>query len=401
MGTRLFAYIGILVIVGLFLKSQGPTQNTTPLALSRSTMAARNVVVIGGSYVGTNVAEQLAKAAQGRFRVLLIERNSHFQHLFAFPRYAVTTKVPTNKAFIPYQSSRLGENGSFVQASAIGLTKSTVQLDRKVLLDGEHVDSIPYFALAIATGTKLAPPSNVPGESKLSRTTYLRKHAEQVERSEQIVIIGAGAVGVQMALDAKELYPEKNITLVHSRENVMNKFHPGLHSVVKARADELGVNLVLGKRVRLPKGGYPVGNGRFDVELVDGTCIPADLAITCNGMTPQSEIIRSLSPNVIDEQGYIAVKNTLQIQDDDSPNVFSLGDIAATAAHKAARPAMKQAEIVTKNVVHLLNEEPLENYEVTDPAAIHLTLGIQKSVIFRNPLLGSDDRPVVMHKDDG
>ncbi|KAL5412899.1 hypothetical protein PMIN04_009637 [Paraphaeosphaeria minitans] len=62
---------------------------------------------------------------------------------------------------------------------------------------------------------------------------------------------------------------------------------------------------------------------------------------------------------------------------------------------------MKQAEIVTKNVVHLLNEEPLENYEVTDPAAIHLTLGIQKSVIFRNPLLGSDDRPVVMHKDDG
>ncbi|KAL1604829.1 hypothetical protein SLS60_004369 [Paraconiothyrium brasiliense] len=348
-----------------------------------------------------NVAEQLAKAAQGRFRVLLVEENSHFQHLFAFPRYAVTTKVPTNKAFIPYQPSRLGENGAFVQASAIGLTKSAIKLDRKVSLDGEQVDSIPYFALAIATGTKLSPPSNVPGEDKLSRTTYLRRHAEQVERSEQIVIIGAGAVGVQMALDAKELYPAKNITLVHSRENVMNKFHPGLHQVVRERADELGLKLVLGKRVKLPKDGYPVNKGRFDVELVDGTKIPADLAITCNGMTPQSEIIRSLSPDVIDEQGYISVKDTLQIKDESFPNVFSLGDIAATAAHKAARPAIKQAEIVAKNVVHLLNQEPLESYQVTDPAAIHLTLGIAKSVIFRNPSPASGNEPVVMHKDDG
>jgi NADH dehydrogenase FAD-containing subunit len=226
-----------------------------------------------------NVAEQLGKAAQGRFRVLLIERNSHFQHLFAFPRYAVTTKVPTNKAFIPHQPSRLGVNGSFIQASAIGLTESAIQLDRGVMLDGEQVDSIPYFALAIATGTKLAPPSNVPGESKLSRTAYLRKHAEQVERSEQIVIIGAGAVGVQMALDTKELYPEKSVTLVHSRENVMSKFHPGLHSIVKERANELGVNLVLGRRVKLPKEGYPVNKGGFDVELVDGTKIAADLAV--------------------------------------------------------------------------------------------------------------------------
>lgn len=55
-------------------------------------------------------------------------------------------------------------------------------------------------------------------------------------------------------------------------------------------------------------------------------------------MTPQSDIIRSLSSEVIDEQGYIAVKDTLQIKDDRFPNVFSLGDIAATAAHKAARP---------------------------------------------------------------
>lgn len=46
----------------------------------------------------------------------------------------------------------------------------------------------------------------------------------------------------------------------------------------------------------------------------------------------------------------------------------------------------------------------MEKYEVTDPAAIHLTLGIKKSVIFRNPREdGSNEgeQPVIMHKDDG
>ena len=64
-------------------------------------------------------------------------------------------------------------------------------------------------------------------------------------------------------------------------------------------------------------------------------------------------------------------------------------------------PALRQAEVVTRNIQHLLSgSEELDKYEVTDPAAIHLTLGIEKSVIFRNPLPGGDE-PVIKHKDDG
>ena len=110
-------------------------------------MATKNVIVIGGSYVGLNTAESLANASQGRFRVLLIEKNSHFQHLFAFPRYAVTTKVPTHKAFIPYQAKKLGANGAILQAAAVGLSKDEVRLDRSVTLDGKSVDRIPFAAL--------------------------------------------------------------------------------------------------------------------------------------------------------------------------------------------------------------------------------------------------------------
>jgi NADH dehydrogenase FAD-containing subunit len=367
----------------------------------------RNVVVVGGSYVGLNLAESLAKISEDRFRVLLVEKNSHFQHLFAFPRYALTTKVDTNKAFIPYQKSRLGQEGLIIQAKALQLTEKEVVLDQEVELDGKKTTKIPYTALAITTGTKLSPPSTLPGSEKLDGTVYLRKHAAQVEASKRIVIIGGGAVGVQMATDIKQLFPEKSVTLIHSRANVMSKFHPGLHSVVQERFDELGVQAVLGKgRVKLPEGGYPTDGSEFNVELHDGTQVPADFAIISTGQTPQSDILRTLSADCIDQQSFIKVKDTLQIQDDQYPNIFALGDIAATKAHKAARPALKQAEVVTKNIQHLLSNssEALEKYEVTDPAAIHLTLGIEKSVIFRNPRRdGSEEgeEPVIMYKDDG
>lgn len=402
----MYKKVGFALFVFLLAFCLQPLE-TSMLRSIMTKSSPKNVVVVGGSYVGLNVAETLAKASSDKFRVLLIEKNSHFQHLFAFPRYALTTKVDTHKAFIPYQKSRLGQQGSIIQAKALSLSKDAITLDREVELDGQKTSTIPFAALAITTGTKLSPPSTLPGSEKLDGTAYLRKHAAQVEASSKIVIIGGGAVGVQMATDIKQLFPEKTVTLVHSRATIMPKFDPRLHAIVAQRFDDLGVHTVLNRgRVKLPEKGYPTDGSEFDVELHDGTKVRADFAIISTGQTPQSAILASLSPSSIDEGNFIRVTPTLQIADAQYPHIFALGDIAATGAHKAARPALKQAEVVAANIQRLLDgsDEALEKYEVVDPAAIHLTLGIEKSVIFRNPRAdGSEggEEPVVMHKDDG
>lgn len=41
-----------------------------------------------------------------------------------------------------------------------------------------------------------------------------------------------------------------------------------------------------------------------------------------------------------------------------------------------ARSGMKQAALVAKNIQHLQRQEQLEEYDSSDPAAIHLTLGL-------------------------
>ena len=364
----------------------------------------RYLVVIGGSYVGVNTAQQLATAFAGRFRVLLIEKNSHFQHLFAFPRFAVVPGVDTHKAFIPYSPGTFAncppESGSVIQARVTSLRRDSVQLDRRVLLHGQHLDSIPYSYLVVATGTKLSPPSTLPGSEKLEGTTWLRKHAQKVARSMQIVVIGGGAVGVQMATDIKELYPQKSVVLVHSRKNVMNKFHSKFHDIIADRCNELGIDMMSGSRVRLPTGGYPTDGSLFNVELENGKTIPADFAVICTGQIPQSTLVKDIAAESVNPDGFIKTLRTLQISSDQYPNVFAVGDIAATGAHKAARPGGAQAELICKNVQHLLTEEALETYDNIPPAAIHLTLGITKSVVFSNPAVGSSE-PMIKNKDDG
>lgn len=249
-------------------------------------MASRNIAVIGGSYVGVNMAQQLAKQFAGRFQVLLIEKNSHFQHLFAFPRFAVATGVDTHKAFIPFTPGTFSScppgSGSVIQARVVSLTKDRISLDRKVELNGQHVDSVPYSYLVIATGSKLTAPSSLPGSEKLEGTKFLQKHAQTLIRSSNVVIIGAGAVGVQTATDIKELYPDKAVTLVHSRTQVMNRFHHKLDEIVKDRCAELGINLKLGSRVKMPLEGYPTDGSKFEIETEDGTKIPADFAVSEN-----------------------------------------------------------------------------------------------------------------------
>jgi hypothetical protein len=153
-----------------------------------------NLVVVGGSYVGSsmpnqfnsltqtnlptlhvgvNTAAQLATAFHDRFRVVLIERNSHFQHLFAFPRFAVATGVDTHKAFIPFVPGAFAgcppSSGIVVQASASGLKESAVQLDREVDFDGQQLRSIPYSYLVSLGQSTCVDLSQTNGSPRLSR----------------------------------------------------------------------------------------------------------------------------------------------------------------------------------------------------------------------------------------
>jgi len=82
-----------------------------------------------------------------------------------------------------------------------------------------------------------------------------------------------------MATDIKEYYPTKHITLIHSRQQLLNRFHPKLDEFTKRRFEELGIELILGDRAVIPSEGFPLDEGEFEVELKSGRKVLADFAV--------------------------------------------------------------------------------------------------------------------------
>ncbi|KAJ7476157.1 FAD/NAD-P-binding domain-containing protein [Mycena latifolia] len=328
----------------------------------------KTVVVVGGSFVGTYLVDHLAPEVYKTHHIIMIEKSSHLQHLFAFPRISVVPGFE-QKAFIPFTNAFHAAPAD--STSIVRGVVSRVLPDRVVLAGGE---SIPYEYLIMATGTG-KPPLGL--TTKVGGMEAKRALQNRMQVSRDIVIVGGGAYGIQLAFDTKELYPSKNVTLVHSRDLLMPGFHPKLHAIVAERAATVGVRLILGQRAKIPSGGFPTSGPSYTVELADGSLIPADVAVLCIGGPPLSAPLLSLSPASVDRKSkFILVKPTMQIADPLFPRVFAVGDVAATNAHKAAGPGHRQAEVALQNIVRMIAGYPAQVAYAPAHPHIRLSLGL-------------------------
>ncbi|WZH48592.1 Oxidoreductase [Fusarium acuminatum] len=367
------------------------------------TAGLKNVIVIGGSYVGLAAVKELATLLPVTHRVLLIEPHSHFHHLFAFPRFAI---VPDHehKAFIPYtgflSSLPNATNHSIVQARVLSLQKNNLTLDRS----WQGSTEIPFEYAVVATGTRLQAPSNMQYDDKKTSVDYFRTYQQGIKNANSIVIVGGGAVGVQMATDLGEVYPEKKVTLVHSRDRLMQLYHEKMDAIIRDRLQELGVDVITGTRAVLPSKGFPTDGSSFELELNNGRKIQTDLVIPATGQTPNNQFLKDLKPapghTIINESnGFIKVTPTLQFADPQYPNLYACGDIADSGAHKAARPGAGQAATVAQNIASMVQGGQPSQSITVDPPAIHISLGLTKNMVFRNPGKGQTE-PMIIWRDE-
>ena len=166
------------------------------------------------------------------------------------PRFAVI-HGHEEKAFIPYSGAFKdipnNSNHAVVSARVTSVQADSVDIDRSF----EGQQEIPFDYLVIATGTRLTPPSMMPSDEKSPSVSFLRDHQARAQKAHSIVLIGGGAVGVQMALDLKERYPEKDITVVQSRDRVMPQYHSDLHDIVAKSFQDAGIKYVESSCLRI------------------------------------------------------------------------------------------------------------------------------------------------------
>lgn len=184
----------------------------------------------------------------------------------------------------------------------------------------------------------------------------------------------------------------------------MHKFHPKLHDLISARAEELGINMVLNERVKVPADGFPDDGSEFGVDLLSGSRLRADLVvctslllsrhsltltlpkIRATGHIPISPPLRTLAPECVTPEGFISVRPTLQLANTAYPTVFAIGDVADTKNQKAARRAVQHAHVVAENIGRLAtgnSDVALSEYSQV-PWKICISLGLvsRRLVVF-------------------
>ncbi|KZT29986.1 FAD/NAD(P)-binding domain-containing protein [Neolentinus lepideus HHB14362 ss-1] len=235
--------------------------------------STKTVAVLGASFGGFHAARILANGLPEDWKVVLIDRNSHVNHLYVFPRYAVLAGHE-HKAFIP-PTHVFSAPHTFTHALVTRLTPTSVSYARPhspspySCTHPQHTiyscpatkeETLDFDYCVYALGSRLPAPIDVWGNGthgnyggrKEEGVQYLMRMQKRVEEARSVLVIGGGALGIQFASDIAALYgPSKHVTLLHSRHALLPRFEEELGGIVLSHLSALGVNVVLGERVDL------------------------------------------------------------------------------------------------------------------------------------------------------
>lgn len=323
-------------------------------------MAAPRVVVVGGGYGGSRVAALLDDVAE----VVLVEPKDAFVHASAALRAAVDP-VWESRVFFPY--GRLLTQGRVVQQRVERATSSGVQLADGTSLDADY--------LVLATGTSYPFPSKfIEAETRIAQARLARMR-EGLAQAERVLVVGAGAVGLELVGELLDAYPHLHLTVVDEADDALttSDYLPELRTAVREQLDGRDVQFVFGSRL-----GYlpPVDVGvyePFTVETEAGARIDAQMWFRCYGNLPESDYLAGDLADVRNGLGEVRVDPSLAVTG--HPTVFAVGDITDVPESKRASAAHDHATVVAANIrARLAGEEPSASYSAA-PERIVLPLG--------------------------
>ncbi|KAE8151754.1 putative apoptosis inducing factor [Aspergillus avenaceus] len=373
------------------------------------------VLVAGGSYGGLSAALTLLDLCGGRLarfnftpdakppqnqipiHITVVDERDGFYHLIGSPK-ALACDQYASKTWIRFQDipALKTPNLKFVRGSvsSVDCQSKTAQI---LDLESKETTSEKYDFLIAGTGLRRVFPT-VP--QSLQRDEFLKEawnHKEDIEKARDgVVIIGGGAVGVEMAAELKVLDPQRKITLVHSRDRLLSAeplpddFKERVYSVLK----ETGVEVILGQRVIDTTAVNTDAEHRaWDLTLANGTKLRAGHVMSAiSKCEPTSSY---LPQDALNQEGFVKIRSTLQFPSNvtNAESHFAIGDIAQWTGIKRCGAAMHMGHYAATNIHQLilaeagLKPEFLELQEY--PAVMGIALG--HSAVSYSPADGTQD----------
>ncbi|PRY26654.1 NADH dehydrogenase FAD-containing subunit [Aliiruegeria haliotis] len=266
-----------------------------------------HVIIVGGGYIGAELAREL----DHHMDVTLVEPREAFVHTPVMIRGVAVPEL-VEQALFPYD--RLLTNGVVRRARVCSVQGTGVTLEDGTEISGDYI--------VIATGSSYAAPFK-PENAEVGGLIKAQKDAHAALRDAgHIAIVGAGAVGTELAGEIKVAHPSKTITLISDLPSLFPEYPARLGRELRRKLHMLGVEVILDQHVEnLASTTRPF---KDPLVLRTGTEIPADVVFPAIGARPNTDLLRDLPGTHQQPDGRIL--SDRRMRPSDLPNVFAAGD---------------------------------------------------------------------------
>ena len=322
-------------------------------------------LIIGNNVAGTNLAKALRDAdANVDVEIFSDEAMPYYPRPRLIDYLAGTVDEPSMPFFQMdwYEKNRIKLN----------LRAKVDKIDatgKKVLSNGTWH---PYDRLAIATGSgAFVPPlKGLPKENAFTLRTIedARRIKQRADKSEQLIVIGGGLLGLESARALCQSHPDLRVTVLEYAEHLLMRQldHEGAQ-VIQKWLEDLGTKVVI-----KAEGEEILGDSKVTgVKLKDGRVMDGDLVLISAGTRPNLALAKDAELKT--NKGLI-VDGSLKTS---NPDIFALGDVVEFEGRVwgIIPPALDQAKVAAKKMLG----QPTPDYKGTMPSNTLKIMGLDLS----------------------
>ena len=315
------------------------------------------VLIVGGVAGGATTATRLRRLDE-KAQIIIFERGEHISFANCGLPYYIGDVIKEKKELL-LQTPKSFKNRFNID---VRIKNEVVKIDRdkkqvlvrKVDSGEEYIET--YDTLVLSPGAEPINPFKLLKSEKIATLRNVNdsvKIKEYIQKNnpKNIVIIGGGYIGVEMAENIKN-YGSINVTIVEKAPHVIASIDKDIASFVQNRLRENNINLILSNGVKQIKEE----NNIFNILLDDGK-IKADYIILSIGVRPETSIAKEAGIT-LNSRGSIIVDEHMRTNDKD---IYALGDAVEIKNYitnmpdyiPLAGPANRQARIVANNICGL------------------------------------------------